>query len=116
MPILAETEKLDAFLKMLEAGQDGPLLRYSIGLEFLNADRPGEAEPHLRRCLEQDGSYSAAYKALAEVQDELGQAGPCRDTLEAGMACAEDNGDRQAGKEMAVLLKRLDKGKPLRNR
>ena len=113
---MAGSEKLDAFLKMLESGQDGPLLRYSIGLELLHAERPEEAVPHLRQCLEQDPGYSAAYKTLAEAQDELGERENCRATLEAGMARAEEKGDRQAGKEMAVFLKRLDKGKPLRSR
>ena len=113
---MAGSDKLDAFLKMLESGQDGPLLRYSIGLELLHADRDEEALPHLRECLAQDPSYSAAYKALAEAQDTLGQREACRATLAEGIERAEANGDLQAGKEMAVYRKRLDKGKPLRNR
>lgn len=115
-PTLAASDKLDAFLKMLESGQDGALLRYSIGLELLHADRPAEAVAHLRQCLAHDPNYSAAYKALAEAQDAIGAADDCRATLEAGIAHAEERGDRQAGKEMTVFLKRLDKGKPLRSR
>lgn len=112
---MAASDKLDAFLGMLASGQDGPLLRYSIGLEYLHADQPGEAATHLRQCLDQDPDYSAAYKALAQAQDALGEAEACRETLETGIARAGDKGDRQAAKEMAVFLKRLDKGKPLRN-
>jgi len=106
--------KLQAFLQMLEGGQDGPLLRYSIGLEYLHADRAAEAAPHLRACLDQDPGYSAAYKSLAEAQDRLGEAEACRATLESGVATAADKGDMQAKKEMEVFLRRLDKGKPLR--
>jgi len=113
---LPPPDKLDAFRQMLDAGQDGPLLRYSLGLEYLHADRPGEAAEHLRRCLDQDPDYSAAYKALAQAEDELGEHEACRATLEKGVARAGDKGDRQAAKEMEVLRKRLDKGKPLRSR
>ncbi|SCX92532.1 tetratricopeptide repeat protein [Thiohalorhabdus denitrificans] len=110
------TDKLNAFLGMLEQGQDGPLLRYSIGLEYLHKDDPERAAEHLRQCLEQDPAYSAAYKALAEAEDTLGAAEECRATLERGIAHAEERGDLQAKKEMEVFRKRLDKGKPLRNR
>lgn len=113
---MAATEKLDAFLKMLDAGQDGPMLRYSIGLEYLHADRFDEAAQHLGECLSQSPDYSAAYKALAEAQDALGDSERCRATLDAGIERAEANGDLQAKKEMEVYRKRLDKGKPLRNR
>ncbi|MEF8792373.1 tetratricopeptide repeat protein [Thiohalorhabdus sp.] len=111
---MAGSGKLDAFLKMLDSGQDGPLLRYSIGLELLYADRPSEALPHLQECLSQSPDYSAAYKALAQAQDEIGDPEACRETLDTGIDRAEANGDRQAAKEMAVFRKRLDKGKPLR--
>ncbi len=110
---MAQADKLSAFLGMLEAGQDGPLLRYSIGLEYLNGDLPEEAAAHLRRCLEQDPGYSAAYKALARAQDAAGLAGECRKTLSEGIARAAEKGDMQAKKEMEVFLRRLDKGKPL---
>jgi len=112
---LAGSEKLEAFLKMLESGQDGPLLRYSIGLELLNEDRASEAVGHLQECLRQSPDYSAAYKALAQAQDEIGEAQACGETLDTGIERAEANGDRQAAKEMTVFRKRLDKGKPLRS-
>ena len=111
---MAGSDRLDAFLGMLESGQDSPLLRYSIGLEYLNREQPAEAVAHFRYCLELDPTYSAAYKMLAQALDGLGQTEACRETLEAGMAHAQENGDRQARKEMQVLRKRLDKGQALR--
>jgi len=113
---MSTTDKLNAFLQMLEQGQDGPLLRYSIGLEYLHAGDPAQAAEHLRRCLEQDPGYSAAYKSLALAQDDLEEGEGCRATLEQGVARAQERGDMQAKKEMEVLLKRLDKGQPLQKR
>ncbi len=113
---MAGADRLDAFRKMLESGQDGPLLRFSLGREYLHRDQPTEAATHLRHCLEQDPTYSAAYRALAEAEDLLGQREVCRQTLERGIAQAHENGDRQAQKEMAVLQRRLAKGRPLKGR
>ncbi len=100
---------------MLERGQDGPLLRYSIGLEYLHAEDPSQAAEHLTQCIELDPDYSAAYKCLAQAQDALGETEACRSTLEKGVAAAERKGDIQAQKEMKVFQKRLDKGKPLKS-
>lgn len=111
---MAGADKLTTFLGMLESGQDGPLLRYSIGLEYLDRDQPDEAASHLTRCLELDPGYSAAYKALAQAQDSSGQPQACRATLETGIARADEKGDRQAKKEMEVFLRRLEKGRPLK--
>ena len=113
---MSAQDKLQAFLQMLDSGQDGALLRYSIGQEYLHANQPGEAVPHLQACLEQDAGYSAAYKALAEAQDHQGEAAACRTTLEHGIDVAAEKGDMQAKKEMEVYLRRLDKGKPMQNR
>ena len=110
---MSASDKLNAFQQMLDQGQDGPLLRYSLGLEYMNAEQAAEAVPHLRACLDQDPGYSAAYKLLARALDELGEADACRETLEEGVTRAGEKGDMQAKKEMEVFLRRLDKGKPL---
>lgn len=101
--------RIDAFLAMLERGQDSALLRFSLGNEYLAADEPAEAASHLRRAVEQDGGYSAAWKllgkALAAAGDTAGAAEAWRD----GIAAAGTQGDRQAAKEMTVFLKRLER-------
>ena len=110
---MSDSGRLDAFRSMLAAGQDGPLLRYSLGLEALKAGEATEAADHLVECLNQDPSYSAAYKALARARYALADEAGCRATLELGMTTAGEQGDEQARKEMGVLVTRLDKGKPL---
>lgn len=100
---------IDNLQAMLARGQDGALLRFSLGGEYLKLSQPDKAVQHLRRALEQDPNHSAAYKLLGKALTELGQDGEARQTYEAGIRVAEARGDIQAAKEMAVFLKRLQK-------
>jgi len=97
------------FEALLAAGKDSALLRFSLGMHYLAAGEPARAAGHLRRAVEQDADYSAAWKllgkALADSGDPAGAIAAYRD----GISAAERRGDKQAGKEMAVFLKRLEK-------
>jgi len=59
--------RLDAFLAMLERGEDSALLRFSIGSELLAADRAAEAADHLQQAVELDPDHSAARKLLGKA-------------------------------------------------
>lgn len=103
------SERIDAFLAMLERGQDSALLRFSLGNEYLAAGEPAQAAGHLRRAVEQDGGYSAAWKLLGKALAAAGDAPEAAEVWREGIAAAETRGDRQAAKEMAVFLKRLER-------
>ncbi len=98
---------IESFEKMLAQGKDNPLLRFSLGNEYLKAGLVDQAALHLRAAVAQDSNYSAAWKllgkALAEAHDEAGARGAYGN----GIAAANANGDKQAAKEMGVFLKRL---------
>jgi predicted Zn-dependent protease len=97
-------ENLEA---MLAKGQDNVLLRFGLGNECLKAGRYAEAAEHLRKALEHDPGYSAAWKLLGKARTELDDSAGAIDAYEKGIAAAEQKGDKQAAKEMAVFLKRL---------
>lgn len=105
------SERVTAFLKMLERGQDSALLRFSLGNEFLAAGEPAEAVKHLRQAVELDRRYSAAWKLLGKALTEAGDESAARQAFASGVDIANEAGDRQAAKEMAVFLKRLDKAR-----
>ena len=95
--------------KLLASGKDGAILRFGLGNEHLKAGDPAQAALHLRRAVELDANYSAAWKLLGRA---LTQAGDSADALAAyrqGIAVAESRGDAQAAKEMAVFVRRLEK-------
>ncbi len=98
---------IESFEKMLAQGKDNPLLRFSLGSEYLKVGALDQAVLHLRAAVAQDSSYSAAWKllgkALAQSHDDVG----ARAAYGSGIAAANAKGDKQAAKEMGVFLKRL---------
>ena len=100
---------IESFESMLAGGQDSPLLRYSLGTALLKEDRAAEAVEHLRRAVDMDAQYSAAWKALGKALADTGRAGEAMQAYEKGIGVAEARGDVQAAKEMKVFLKRLQK-------
>lgn len=100
---------LETFEKMLAAGKDNALLRYSLGNECLKLGRPEEARVHCQAALAFDPRYSAAWKLLGRALSEAGALAEARETYRLGIAAAEAKGDIQAAREMTVFAKRLDK-------
>lgn len=100
---------IENFEAMLAAGEDNALLRYSLGGAYLKEARYREAVEHLRRAVELDREYSAAWKALGKALAEAGEHEEAVSIYRQGIEVAERRGDKQAAKEMAVFLKRLTK-------
>ena len=88
--------------------RDGALLRFSLGQALLGEGEPAAAVEELRRALDFDPAYSAAWKLLGKaclaIEDRAGAAAAWRQ----GIAVADARGDKQAQKEMSVFLRRLD--------
>jgi len=99
-------EKLE---RLLATRKDGALLRFSLGGEYLKRDDPAAAAAHLRKAVELDPNYSAAWKLLGKAYQGAGQATAAIEAWRQGIGVAEANGDQQAAKEMKVFLKRLEK-------
>lgn len=103
-------EPVERFEAMLAAGRDSALLRFSLGLNYLNSGDPARAAEHLRRAVVQDADYSAAWKLLGKALAESGEPVEAAEAYRSGIAAAGRRGDKQAAKEMAVFLRRLEKG------
>jgi predicted Zn-dependent protease len=99
----------ERFEALLAAGKDNALLRFSLGMHYLKAGDPARAVPHLRAAVAHDPAYSAAWKLLGRALADSGQAPEARAAYRQGIEAAEQKGDKQAAKEMAVFLRRLDK-------
>jgi Flp pilus assembly protein TadD len=96
---------------MLAAGKDGALLRFSLGNEHLKAGNAGVAAAHLRRAVEFDPGYTAAWKALGRALADDGRIGEALAAYRDGIAVAKSKGDKQAGREMVVFARRLEKSR-----
>ncbi len=97
------------FQKLLAAGQDSALLRYSLGSAYHKEGQLDPAIEQLARAVQQDPHYSAAWKLYGKVLAEAGRAEQAVQAYTQGIAVAEENGDIQAAKEMRVFLKRVQK-------
>jgi tetratricopeptide (TPR) repeat protein len=98
--------------KLLGTPRDGPLLRYSLGLEYAKAGDHQRAIEYLREALERDPLYSAAWKALGRSLEQAGLHAEALETYRRGIDAARAKGDRQAEKEMTVFRRRLEKAAP----
>ncbi len=99
----------EALEKMLAKGMDNALLRFGLGKGYLDAAEFAQAAEHLQRCVEFDAQYSAAWKLLGQALNKQGLHDKARAAWQQGLRVAEEKGDKQAGKEISVFLKRLDK-------
>ena len=96
-------------LKMLEAGRDNALLRFSIGSEYLKMGDAGSAAEHLRAAVKHDPAYSAAWKQLGRALETAESPHEALEAYREGIAVAERKGDKQAAKEMTVFARRIEK-------
>lgn len=101
------TTMIHNLTKMLAAGQDNALLRYSLGTAYLKSGDYLQAREHLARAVAHDPHYSAAWKHYAQVLTQLGLRDEASAAYREGIAVAKAKGDIQAAKEMQVFLRRL---------
>lgn len=99
----------ERFEALLAAGKDSALLRFSLGLHYLNAKDATRAVAHLRAAVAQDPGYSAAWKLLGKALTDTGATEEAREAYGKGIEAAGLKGDKQAAKEMTVFLRRLDR-------
>lgn len=89
--------------------RDGALLRVALANALVAEDGNIEAIAELRRALEFDPDYSAAWKQLGKLLAESGDATAAIVAFQCGIAAAQKRGDKQAEREMTVFLRRLQK-------
>jgi tetratricopeptide (TPR) repeat protein len=94
------------FEQMLELGKDNALLRFTLGSAFFKQGRFDESAEHLRKAVEFNADYTAAWKMLGKTLLRGEQFDEAVDALQKGIEAANKKGDKQAEKEMQVFLKR----------
>ena len=101
-PLIANLEK------MLAAGRDDALLRFSLGNEYLKLDDVTSAVQHLSQAVRHDPAYSAAWKLLGRALADCGRLQEALAAYQRGIEVAEKKGDKQASKEMRVFARRIE--------
>lgn len=101
-PLIANLEK------MLAAGRDDALLRFSLGNEYLKLNDVTAAVQHLSQAVHHDPAYSAAWKLLGRALAECGRLKEALNAYKRGIEVAEKKGDKQAAKEMQIFARRIE--------
>ena len=96
------------FEALLAAGKDSALLRFGLGSHYLGQGDAARATEHLRSAVAQDPSYSAAWKLLGKALQAVGDREGAIEAYRSGIAVAQKRGDKQAAREMAVFLRRIE--------
>ena len=102
------TPALASFEKLLAAGRDGALLRFSLGNEYLKADDAERAAIHLAQAVTLDPNYTAAWKLYGKALAAAGRPDDALAAYRSGIDVARAKGDKQAEKEMQVFARRLE--------
>ena len=100
---------IERFEGLLAGGKDNALLRFSLGGEYLKSGDAAKASEHLRAAVAHDAAYSAAWKLLGKALADGGDPEGAKAAYRSGIEAATAKGDKQAAKEMAVFLKRLER-------
>ncbi|MBU0592725.1 MAG: hypothetical protein KKH74_03205 [Gammaproteobacteria bacterium] len=103
------TDIIQNLEKMLAAGKESALLRFSLGSEYLKASQADAAATHLQRAVELDPAYSAAWKLLGKALLAAERKADALAAYRQGIEVAENRGDKQAAKEMTVFARRIEK-------
>lgn len=98
---------LEKLLKLLESGQDTALLRFGLGGTYMKQKEPSKALEHLKKAVEMDPAYSAAWKLYGKALQQTGRTDLAKDAYSKGIEIAQEKGDVQAAKEMTIFRKRL---------
>lgn len=103
---------VERFEALLAQGKDNALLRFGLGSQYLQAGDAARAATHLQAAVAHDPGYSAAWKLLGKALAAEGRRDEAITAYRSGIEAADGHGDKQASKEMAVFLRRLEKEGP----
>lgn len=101
------TDRIASLRAQCGGPRDGALLRVTLANALLAESDSASAIVELRRALEFDPDYSAAWKQLGKLLTGSGDTAGAIDAYQHGIAAAQKRGDKQAEKEMTVFLRRL---------
>ncbi len=99
-----------AMLKQMIVQQpENALYHYTLGKELLNQGQGEEAVEPLKRSIELNPRYTAAYRELGRALTETGHIQEAIAIYQEGIRVGDETGDLQTVKEMRVFLNRLVK-------
>jgi Flp pilus assembly protein TadD len=88
----------------LAENPNDPMVLLSLGSIYMREERFDEAVAVLERAVIADPNYMAAYPALGECRERLGEVDKARDAYTRALELAKASGDRTMTSEMTAKL------------
>ena len=101
-------DKLEQLKQLAELDPDDAVVHYGLGCEYLRRGEFEAATEALRRTLQLQPDYSAAWRELGKALEKLGRREAALEAYRRGHEVAQEKGDLQTVREIAVFLKRLE--------
>jgi len=95
------------FLQMTQEFPDAAMGHFSLGKLYVEERRYAEAAPALQTAVRLDPAYAAAWVALAEAQEGLGQPAEARGALEKALKTPHGQKDVSLQADIQQRLARL---------
>ena len=100
---------VERFEGLLAGGKESPMLRLTLGAEYLKREDVDCAVLHLARAVDLDPGYSAAWQQLGRALEAAGRSDEAASAWRRGIEAANTRGDAQAARVMQVWLRRLER-------
>jgi predicted Zn-dependent protease len=97
----------DRFKKLVEQNPENELYRFSLAQALVKEDRPAEAEPHLRACIEKRSDWMVAYIMLGKALVDLGRSNEARPIFESALQLAIEQQHEDPEAELRALLEQM---------
>jgi len=95
--------RIEPLKKVLAMDPSDDVAWFGLGKAYMDDGNFEEAAKALRQCVTVKPSYSAAYLALAQSLQKIGQIEDCRKVVASGIEVSTKNGDAMVTKNLEVL-------------
>lgn len=99
--------RIEPLKKVLALDPQDEVAWFGLGKTYMEDGNFGEAAQALESCIKVKPTYSAAYYALAQSLQKLGQTDRCREICDQGIAVSTKNGDAMVTKNLDLLKQSL---------
>lgn len=101
-------DQIKALQKIIEKNPNSLLSHFGLGKAYMDQGDFKAAAHHFKEALRIKPDYTAAFRFLGQSLEKGGFAEEAKATYRQGIQVAENSKDMEAGKIMAVFLKRLE--------
>ena len=97
----------ERFQKLVEQNPENELYRFSLAQALVKEDQPGQAEPHLRACIEKRPDWMVAFILLGKALVDLGRSDEARLIFESALGLAIEQQHEDPEAELRALLEQM---------